>query len=141
MKKCIVCNIEKEEIRFNFRNKNKNIRYSHCKDCQKIKDKKLYDNSLTRKEDIRKRQKIQSIKLREIIINLKKSSSCVNCGESRFYVLDFHHKKDKKFDISQAPQKNVSINKLKSELNKCEILCSNCHREKHYLEGKITEMD
>lgn len=50
--------------------------------------------------------------------------------------LDFHHcdpdKKD--FNISSIPAQSWEKNKTKiiKELDKCQILCSNCHRYIHY---------
>lgn len=57
------------------------------------------------------------------------------CGEDRIWCLDFHHtnpseKEGSVFHMIQAP------NKLKSELEKCIVLCANCHRDVHYQMNK-----
>lgn len=57
---------------------------------------------------------------------------CVRCGYCKCpSVLEFNHKdpSTKEFPISS---RLVSLKKYKIELEKCELLCSNCHREHHY---------
>jgi hypothetical protein len=58
---------------------------------------------------------------------------CVDCGECRpiSAIYDFHHKDPtlKDFSIGKNTLKFESITK---ELDKCELLCSNCHRIRHY---------
>ena len=56
------------------------------------------------------------------------------CGEDRWYVLDFHHIGDKDFNISQKVQEGCSLDTIKKEIEKCIVLCANCHREVHYKE-------
>lgn len=57
------------------------------------------------------------------------------CGDTRWYVLDFHHLRDKSFAISEVISKGVSLETIKSEIEKCITLCANCHRELHYKES------
>lgn len=58
-----------------------------------------------------------------------KGNSCLVCGYNRcIAALVFHHMKDKKFSISGSIR---SWNKTKEELDKCVLLCSNCHDELH----------
>lgn len=66
----------------------------------------------------------------------KKTLKCEKCGETRFYLLDFHHRNpdEKKFDISDRT--NTKLKTIMPEINKCVVLCSNCHREFHYLNDK-----
>lgn len=60
---------------------------------------------------------------------------CNKCGNDNIFYLTFHHKYDKKFTIGD--NHNYGWNKLKNELDKCEILCKNCHQEMHFLENTI----
>lgn len=48
-------------------------------------------------------------------------------------VLDLHHinPEEKKFCISTREMVGVAWKRLKQELSKCVLLCSNCHREYH----------
>ncbi len=60
-----------------------------------------------------------------------KGGKCIVCNYNRSIdALDFHHldPSKKEFDISKSSK---SFKNLKEELNKCVILCSNCHRELH----------
>ncbi len=58
---------------------------------------------------------------------------CISCGESDPVVIDFHHLNENKKEhgISKLVQSSGSISKIKSEIDKCVCLCSNCHRKVH----------
>jgi len=76
-------------------------------------------------------------KLREKIRDIarfEKQIPCKDCGKSYpFYVMDFDHlpEKEKSFNISRTREYN-SIIKLRKEIAKCDVVCSNCHRERTY---------
>ena len=59
---------------------------------------------------------------------------CKKCGESKSYLLDFHHRdpKEKESELSDL-SKGYNLDKFFNELHKCDLLCANCHREFHYL--------
>jgi endogenous inhibitor of DNA gyrase (YacG/DUF329 family) len=60
-----------------------------------------------------------------------KGGKCIKCGyNSCIAALEFHHTdpSSKEFSISSQPHTR-SWEKLKTEIDKCELLCSNCHRE------------
>lgn len=67
-------------------------------------------------------------------------TACARCGESDIVCLDFHHRdasmKDANLSIAVA---HWSIRKLRIEMAKCEILCSNCHRKLHAAERQAQE--
>lgn len=136
MKICTKCNKEKEDINFSFKNKLKGTLQSQCKSCVKERDKNSYSTN-ERKLSIRKAAKNSQKKLREHIDNIRKNGSCSNCKEDRWYVLDFHHTRDKIYSIANSLKRCISINKLQEELDKCILLCSNCHRELHYKERLV----
>ncbi len=63
----------------------------------------------------------------------KKNLSCGFCSESRWWVLDFHHVDEATKEYSLAVLKwKGSKKKILEELEKCVVLCSNCHRDLHY---------
>ncbi len=74
----------------------------------------------------------------KILLEIKTDVNCLHCGEDHPAVLDFHHPDptDKEFTISTFAFNNTptdeNVRKLKREISKCEVLCSNCHRKEHY---------
>ena len=68
--------------------------------------------------------------LKQKIVHYK-GEKCVDCGEifdSRLYDLHHINQEEKEFNISS---KRISFEKLKPELDKCVLLCPNCHRIRH----------
>ena len=59
---------------------------------------------------------------------------CKKCGNSKDYLLDFHHRdpKEKEGELSDF-SKGYNLDKFFEELDKCDLLFANCHREFHYL--------
>lgn len=89
-------------------------------------------------EEIKKRNydKVKSRRkvVKEILVDIK-GGKCQNCGyEKCIAALDFHHRDESKksFSLSTAGLSR-SLSKLKKEVEKCDLLCANCHREVHYL--------
>lgn len=133
MKICSKCKVEKPTDEFRWRNKSKGILHSQCKECEKVRDKIHYQESKLRREAIS--HTALSQKNRNIIIVEKaKECGCKKCGEKRNYVLDFHHvnPQEKSATINHLI-KSGSEQTLLAEIDKCDVLCSNCHREFHYL--------
>ena len=68
-----------------------------------------------------------------------KGGSCQICGYNRcINALELHHldRNKKDFTISR---KSSSFENMKSEIDKCILVCSNCHREIHEKEGHKQE--
>ena len=63
---------------------------------------------------------------------------CKRCDEGSFFTLTFHHKDSKDKDFEYGSNKKMRFSKLINEIDKCELLCQNCHRELHYNE-KVNE--
>lgn len=71
-------------------------------------------------------------KVREMAINYK-GNKCMVCGYNRcIQALEFHHigNSQKDFGISDKGYTR-SWEKVKKEIDKCVLLCANCHRELH----------
>ncbi len=62
-----------------------------------------------------------------------KDVPCADCGvRYQWYVMDFHHTRDKKFLISSGRMRRMEL--LQLEIEKCVVLCSNCHRIRTFKE-------
>jgi hypothetical protein len=75
------------------------------------------------------------LKIRQWLLDYKKTTKCSKCTESDHRVLEFHHRNqnDKDGLISKkASSGNWSIKKIQSEITKCDVVCANCHRKIHY---------
>jgi hypothetical protein len=59
---------------------------------------------------------------------------CMECGEGHPACLDFHHKDptEKAFAISRGGGR--SRESFLAEIAKCDLLCANCHRKRHFNE-------
>jgi ribosomal protein L30E len=74
--------------------------------------------------DFRKRTKIKLVEY--------KGGKCEKCEYKKcIEALEFHHlnPNEKDFTISG---KSWSFDRLKEEVDKCILVCSNCHKEIHY---------
>jgi hypothetical protein len=82
--------------------------------------------------------KIRSIKNKVIALSFKQQFSCEKCGYNKCNKsLDFHHAGDKKQELAdiviRSKWRNVQDieDDIIIELNKCSVLCANCHRTEH----------
>ena len=62
------------------------------------------------------------------LAEIKRSSGCTDCGENNPIVLDFDHIRDKKYNISRMIHDGFSWKAIVKEMEKCEVVCANCHR-------------
>ena len=92
-------------------------------------------------ESAKKYSKIARDRIRAYITTHLKTNPCVDCGETDAIVLEFDHVTSKDFNISDAARKGVSMKKLRDEIAKCEVRCSNCHRRKTYERSGLTHKD
>jgi hypothetical protein len=113
MKTCTKCKETKSVDNFTIRKDRKNTRSSHCKNCVVAR--------VSERRRINKRKCIEY-----------KGGKCTQCGYDKCdRALEFHHldPTEKDFIIS----KNIALkfDKMKPELDKCILVCANCHREIH----------
>jgi len=86
------------------------------------------------KQAVQKRRKALRLKAIEY-----KGGKCIFCGYNRYAgTLDFHHvnESSKEFGLSEKGITR-SWDKIQKELDKCILVCANCHRELH---GKILQL-
>ena len=112
--KCNCCGQVKPEIEFYF--SNGKLAQKVCKSCVRENEKEKYYSK------------------QEKLIELKSSMSCKKCGCSKHYLIDFHHTNPAEKDFTISENSHAKFETLLKEIEKCIPLCSNCHREFHYLE-------
>ena len=73
---------------------------------------------------------------KNLVNEIKLDIGCAKCGEKRPYMLDFHHKDPsiKDTTIARLTSNRNNIEDIQKEIDKCIVLCSNCHREFHHFE-------
>jgi len=93
-----------------------------CKEC----------NATQRREWVRVKKKVVSEKIYEHL----GYDGCVVCGNTDQRVHCFHHRKpqDKDFEISQHLRKNHNLDKILREVDKCDLMCRNCHAIIHIMD-------
>lgn len=126
MKTCTQCKVTKDLTDFNFSETTKKYR-PYCKNCDVTY--------------VIRRQR----KFKEKAIEYKGGKCCI-CGYDKCQAaLDFHHRNsnDKQFNLSKIStlsfDKNFDL--ITKELDKCDLLCSNCHRELHFEKIKINDFE
>lgn len=62
------------------------------------------------------------------LVEYLKSHPCIRCGQSDIRVLDFDHLRDKDDCVSTLARRGAGDIRLLQEIDKCQVLCSNCHR-------------
>ena len=73
----------------------------------------------------------RKIKMKRRLIEYK-GGKCEICGYSRNdNAFDFHHVNPEEKDYIISGRYNNSFEALKKEVDKCMLLCANCHRELH----------
>ena len=76
---------------------------------------------------------IQRWKQRKINAVEYKGGKCQRRGYNKYPdVLEFHHRDPLQKEASWNKMRLWGEEKLLTELDKCDILCANCHREVHY---------
>lgn len=126
-------------------NKIKN-KYEELKSIRKVsKELDVSKDSVRKYANIYYKNKLSNIELKKNrskdVVNWRiktkiklieyKGGECIKCGYNKsLKVLSFHHRDPKEKDFSISG-KSWSFEKLKNEVDKCDLVCSNCHIEIH----------
>lgn len=102
---------------------------SVCRDCQHDQSREHYERN---SENIKAKAAETKRKAREeaeqFVYDFLSYSKCVDCGEYDFSVLTFDHVRgSKRMDVSRMVSEGYSINAIREEIYKCEVVCANCH--------------
>ena len=100
----------------------------------KAREKELYELN---KEAILKQQKERIAKRIKYTQDLKSNTPCMDCKQSYpYYVMDFDHRDPtQKVAHIQKMCTSASWERLLQEIDKCDIVCANCHRIRTFNQG------
>lgn len=154
MSKCYICKVEQTEGNTPLTTHRASGFKSRCRKCDKKYMKKYHRERYKEDPRFREKVKLRTYKWRKdnpeknaaidkrnhgsykIIMHEIKVNGCAICGYDKCdSALDFHHvnSKAKKFNCGLHNLMRRSKNYIK-EVNKCILLCRNCHSEIHELE-------
>lgn len=113
------------------RSSSKDGHQSICKVCRKEIDADSYKSSSKRREAILSRNDVTLCYNRKLARRYKRLCGCKICGIKEPVVLDLHHLDPSVKEDNPSNLYKYSTRKLKIEIRKCAVLCSNCHRMVH----------
>lgn len=116
MKICSKCKCEKPLDDFYNQNDRKSGKASQCKEC--------FNKMCTQRWINRKIEFINYY-----------GGKCLDCElsleDTHYSVYDFHHRLDENKEFDWSKLRLMSKDKIHKELQKCDLLCANCHRLRH----------
>lgn len=103
----------------------------YCSECMRLYRREHYSNN---KQQYKDRNLKTSLRLRQIVVDLKNSGSCKDCGikyPNEPWLFEFDHRSSKtKINCIGRICDDGSETKLLSELKKCDLVCLICHRRR-----------
>ena len=124
MAQCCRCKLEKADEEFAWEKRDVK-RSKRCRACQRELRSVWYEVN-KEKYKVSERERVQR-KRREFIEWLA-TQSCMDCGTSNPVVLEFDHVRGTKVNNIAKMFGYSSDETLQAEIEKCDIVCANCHR-------------
>jgi transposase len=134
-----------------YKNPNKIQKISKdCQICCQCQVKLTHHNSYKKSQDLYYYlcKKCYAAKTLEQRLNFKikaikyKGNHCQKCGyDKNIAALEFHHLNPQEKEINPAKLYHKPWEYAKQELDKCTLLCANCHREEHYRQNEIKQQE
>lgn len=93
----------------------------------------MLDINKNPKEKPQRRTAQKKKEVQQMLAQIKEKDGCVDCKQKyKSYILDFDHVNGKKVANVGEMLNYFSIEDIMKEVAKCDIVCSNCHRERTY---------
>jgi len=129
--RCRTCDEEKPASAFHWKEKGKR-RNTMCKECEKQYHRDHYQRNKAKvSKQVRARNKAVNRENHLKAIAYLSEHPCVDCGETHIATLDFDHVRgEKSFNIAKSLNQSYSWDRIMSEIAKCDVRCSNCHRKR-----------
>ena len=140
MKTCTICGIEKPFDQYTKKSRNKDGLMAMCRDCSLPRRRDQYkENPEQQRQGVYNRRAVVTERVMEIKIN----TPCFDCGKYYpSYVMDFDHVRGtKKSGVSSLVSINAPWEEIQEEIDKCELVCANCHRERTFKRKGVSQLD
>lgn len=126
-KTCSGCGLTKPIAEFNFRRRAAGVRHSYCREC----GKRLTRSHYKRSKQAYLARNLRAYAERRGIVLAAKSRPCADCGiQYPYYMMDFDHRDGASKLFSLNSVHRVTKKAILREIEKCDVVCSNCHRER-----------
>ncbi|HEY9557770.1 MAG TPA: hypothetical protein VIR58_13615 [Acidimicrobiales bacterium] len=125
-KRCSKCRQRKPLEDFNRLTRSRDGRQSYCRECNRAYHYANWDRHMAQ---IRARTKRRIAAARKLVLDHLRAHPCADCGETDPVVLEFDHLRDKVGNVSAMVHSN-ELWRLVDEIEKCEVVCANCHRRR-----------
>lgn len=130
MKQCTHCWKWKEESEFNWRIAGAKL-WGICRECQRKQKVEWYhEHKEENREAKNQRTRDTRDAARQYVYDYLSTHPCVECGERDPRVLEFDHVGAKTKTISEMITDGTTVATIQREIDKCQVLCANCHRKK-----------
>ena len=128
---CSKCKEEKDILQFNKSKHTKKGYQSWCRICKNKKENEWYHKKVENKQK-RQKQVLDRIRNNKKLVIDYFGGKCNDCG-GVFHpsVYDLHHRNPEEKDNNFKTMLHRSWNKIIKEIEKCDLLCANCHRIRH----------
>jgi hypothetical protein len=129
MKECRRCGLLKPPEEFSARRYKKQ---PWCKECNRAYAQQYYQaNKPKLKAELIKLRTERQKQNEQFILDYLAAHPCVDCGETDPVVLEFDHVRGVKRDIiSTLVRLGYTHKTLIAEIEKCDVVCANCHRRR-----------
>ena len=134
MKRCSICKEEKANEEFSKNRTKKDGLNDLCRECSKARCRRYYaDNRVAHGKVTSERKKRVIQENRERILEVL-ARGCADCSTKDLRVLEFDHRDpaEKTGGISHLLARGCSWETIQKEIEKCDVVCANCHRIRTY---------
>ena len=104
-----------------------------CRTCGKEGKENFYSSAKYQCKTCWNKRTIKTGQEKVSALKIEYGGKCTQCGYDRCLdALEFHHIDPLEKEFHLGERRGISIDLLRKELDKCILVCRNCHTEIHY---------